>query len=381
MMTEHTKLRGETPTATPAEARDVAPVPPLSPLPMGVVAPPAAMPEVAHLGRPGRKAWLVIVLLAVLGAGAGGGWYWWAQQQLVLPPGFASGNGRIEAEQVDIATKIPGRVAAVLVNEGAMVQAGEVLARMDTREAEATLRRSQAQVGQAQRILEARAAALTQQQSVLRLADAELERTRALVQNGFATRQALDQRVNVRESAAAGLALARAQIGEAEQAIEAAREEVARQQAALADSVLTSPVAGRVQYRLANAGEVLPAGGRVLTVLDVTDVSMAIFLPTAEAGRVALGAEGRIVLDALPDVVIPASVSFVSPQAQFTPKTVETRTERERLMFRVKLQIDRDLLRRHAEQVRTGLPGNGYVRLDRAIAWPAWLQPTTSTGS
>ena len=80
-------------------------------------------------------------------------------------------------------------------------------------------------------------------------------------------------------------------------------------------------------------------------------------------------------LDAIPDLVLPATVTFVSPQAQFTPRQVETRSERERLMFRVKLGIDRDLLRQHAEQVRTGLPGIGYVRLDPATSWPVWLAP------
>ena len=102
---------------------------------------------------------------------------------------------------------------------------------------------------------------------------------------------------------------------------------------------------------------------------------MTVFLPTEEAGRLPLGTEARIVLDALPDYVIPATVTFVSPQAQFTPKQVETRSERDRLMFRVKLRIDADLLRRHAEQVRTGLPGIGYVRLSPDTPWPAWLQP------
>ena len=316
-----------------------------------------------------------ILLLAVMALGAGGGWYWWQQRQAaLLPPGIAWGNGRIEAEQVDVATKIPGRIIEILVNEGDMVRAGQVLARMETREAEASLRRARAQIGQAGRVLEVRRAALVQQQSQLQLAEAELARTQSLVQGGYATRQTLDQRSSVRNVAVAAVNTALAQIGEAEYAIEAATEEVARLQAQLADSVLTAPIDARVQYRLAQPGEVLGAGGRVLTLLDITNVYMAIFLPTEEAGRVAIGTEGRILLDALPDYVLPAQVSFLSPQAQFTPRAVETRSERERLVFRVKLRIDRDLLQAHAEQVRTGLPGIGYVRLDPAVAWPARLR-------
>uniref|UniRef100_UPI000AA1736C HlyD family secretion protein n=1 Tax=Desulfosarcina cetonica TaxID=90730 RepID=UPI000AA1736C len=128
-------------------------------------------------------------------------------------------------------------------------------------------------------------------------------------------------------------------------AIDAVKARIDEIQSFIDDSTLTAPVDGRVLYRLAEPGEVLGAGGRVLTLLDVSDVTMTIFLPTDQAGRVDLGSDARIVLDALPDVVIPARVSFVAPKAQFTPKDVETRTEREKLMFRVKVRIDPELLR------------------------------------
>ncbi|MBL6456339.1 HlyD family efflux transporter periplasmic adaptor subunit [Belnapia sp. T6] len=295
------------------------------------------------------------------------------QQRGALPPGFASGNGRIEAQPVEVATKFAGRIAAVLVQEGDMAQAGQVLARMDTRELEAALRQAEAQAQQARRSLEARQAVAAQQRSQLTLAEAELNRTRSLVQSGWSTRELLDQRLGARDSAQAGLNAAAAQILEAQHAIQAADEAAERIRTQIADSILVAPVTGPVQYRLAQPGEVLGAGGRVLTLLDVTNVFMTVFLPTAEAGRLPPGTEARILLDAVPNFVIPASVTFVSPQAQFTPKQVETRSERERLMFRVKLSVDRDLLRQHAAQVRTGLPGMGYVRLDPAAAWPAWL--------
>lgn len=315
-----------------------------------------------------------MLLLVALGAGLG--WYGWRHRLSgALPAGIVSGNGRIEAEPTEIASKIAGRLAEVLVDEGDMVQPGQVLARMDAREIEAALSRARAQSSQAQRALEGRRASLAQQESTLRLAEAELARTQELVQRGFATRQTLDQRNSTREVAASALAAARSQIAEAEAALQAANEAVRGLEVQLSDTVLTSPVQGRVQYRLARPGEVLGAGGRVLTVLDVTYVYMAVFLPTGQAGRAALGSEARIVLDAYPGLVIPARVTFLSPQAQFTPKAVETRTERERLVFRLKLRIDPELLRAHAAEVRTGLPGVGYVRLDPAVEWPASLRP------
>jgi len=84
---------------------------------------------------------------------------------------------------------------------------------------------------------------------------------------------------------------------------------------------------------VAQPGEVLPAGGKILTILDLSDVYMTFFLPETLAGRVAIGAETRVVLDAAPQYVFPAKVSFVASVAQFTPKTVETATERQKLVF------------------------------------------------
>lgn len=369
---ETSRTSQATPATEASQGRELVPVPREPGPPASTGAAPGGRHNGRRVGR--RLAVILAVLLLAVGA-AGGGWYWWQRQQAAaLPPGIASGNGRIEAEQVDVATKIAGRVEAVLVHEGDMVRAGQVLARMDTRELEAALRQTEAQERQARRVLEARRAAAAQQRSQLTLAQAELDRTRSLVQGGYATRQSLDQRVSTHDSAVAALNAATAQIEEAEQAVQASDGAVDRVRTQIADSTLVAPIDGRVQYRLAQPGEVLGAGGRVLTLLDVTDVFMAVFLPTGEAGRLPIGTEARIVLDALPEFVIPATVTFVSPQAQFTPKQVETQGERERLMFRVKLGIDRDLLRQHAEEVRTGLPGIGYVRLDPAAPWPAWLE-------
>jgi HlyD family secretion protein len=176
------------------------------------------------------------------------------------------------------------------------------------------------------------------------------------------------------KTAEAATTQAEAQLAEAQAGITAAIAETERIQADLKDSILKAPRKGRVQFRLAEPGEVLPPGGRVLTIIDPTDVYMYLFLPEAIAGKVALGAEARITLDAFPGVVVPASVTFVADKAQFTPKDVETRTEREKLMFRVKVQIDADLVKGHEAMVKPGLPGEAYVKLDGAAQWPSNLQ-------
>src|SRR5581483_9092846 len=140
------------------------------------------------------------------------------------------------------------------------------------------------------------------------------------------------------------------------------------------DATLISPRDGRVEYRVAQPSEVLSAGGRVLNLVDLGDVYMTFFLPTAQAGRVAMGADVRLVLDAIPQLVIPAKATYVADVAQFTPKTVETEEERLKLMFRVKAHIPPELLKQHIRQAKTGLPGMAYVQLDPDAEWPAALR-------
>jgi HlyD family secretion protein len=312
---------------------------------------------------------------AILTAAIAGGLFIWLRfQQPALPEGFASGNGRIEATEIDVAAQWGGRVKEVLSNEGDLVDADQVVARMDTANLEAQLRQAEAQVKQAQDARTSVAALVSQRESELAFAKKDLGRILGLTAKGFVSRQDADLKRTKQETTAATLAAAKAQAVEAESAIAAAAAAADRLKIDIDQGILKAPRAGRIQYRLTEPGEVLAAGGKVLTLLDLTDVDLTLFLPEMAAGRVALGAEARIVLDAAPDRVIPAQVSFVAAKAQFTPKTVETRTEREKLMFRVKVQINPDLLRQHLSRVKTGLPGVAYVRLDPKAPWPAALQ-------
>lgn len=345
------------------------------------------------------KTWLPVVLLAALGAGAFAAWGPFGRRD--DDPGFVKGNGRIEATEIDVATKVAGRVRAIAAQEGEFVAAGQVLAIMDTRsmdaerdeavarheQAVAALAGARANVALRESDLEAARALVGQRESDLDAARRRLVRSETLAAEGASTRQELDDdRARVNGTGAA-LTAARAQVRAATAAVNAARTQVtsaqanekaaaatvARIDAELADTVLAAPRAGRVQYRIAQPGEVLGAGGKVLNFVDLTDVYMTFFLPETVAGRVGLGTEVRIVLDAAPRYAIPATVSYVASTAQFTPKTVETSNERQKLMFRVKARIDRNLLQAHLQQVKTGLPGVAWVRLDPKAPLPAEL--------
>ncbi len=340
--------------------------------------------------------------LALAAAGVAIAWFGWTKLSAPeVDAGLASGNGRIEATEVDVATKLAGRVDAILVAEGEFVKAGQPLARMlDSsllaQRAEALARQQQALHGvagaQAQVALreseeQAVQAQVQQRETELDAAQRRLARSEALAREGASSIQELDDDRAKTRSAEAVLTATRAQLKAGTAAVVAARAQVtaarseavaaeavvARIDAELTDSTLRAPRAGRVQFLVAQAGEVLAAGGKVLNMVDLTEVYMSFFLPETVTGRVALGSDARIVLDAAPQFVIPAKISFVASVAQFTPKTVETASERQKLMFRVKARIDPELLERHLEQVKTGLPGVAWVKTDAQAAWPERL--------
>jgi HlyD family secretion protein len=316
--------------------------------------------------------------------------------------GFVSGNGRVEATEIDVATKLPGRVQSIMVNEGDFVQVGQPLAQIQTDVLDAQRDEAQAQsqqavtaVASAEAQVAARQSDTAAAQAVVALRASELDaaqrrfaRTETLSKDGSVSLQELDDDRASLHGAEAALTTAQAQVAAAQAAIKAAQAQVvsassgvtaskaaiARIEADIVDSHLKSPCEGRVQYRVAQPGEVLGGGGTVLNLVDLNDVYLTFFLPDAVAGKVALGTEVHLVLDAAPQYVIPATVSFVATVAQFTPKTVETADERQKLMFRVKAQIARELLQKNLKQVKTGLPGVAWIKLDAAAKWPANLE-------
>lgn len=339
----------------------------------------------------------VILVAAVVAA-----YFAWDRLQApALPDGIVSANGRIEATEIDIAALTGGRIADITAAEGDFVKAGAVLVQMDIvqlnaqrRQAEAQLRRAEIAVETA-KVLVAKAEAekrasvarVDQAEAVADAAARKLARSERLLLSNTTSQQVVDDdRAQDRQAKAgvasaeasdaaaqAGINSAQAQVVDAQAAVEAAQASIDSITASINDATLVSPRDGRIQYRVAEEGEIVASGGRILSLVDLGDVYMTIFLPTSQAGRVQVGSEVRLVMDAAPDYVIPATVSYVADVAQFTPKTVETADEREKLMFRIRARIDPELLVRYIEYVKTGLPGMAYLRLDPSVDWPATL--------
>lgn len=328
----------------------------------------------AQVGGPRvSKRTLIFVVALVVAAGAVAAWYIFSKPP--LPPGFAGGNGRLEATESFISTKYPGRIKEVLFNEGDTVEAGQVVARMDTSALDAQLREAEAQI---RTTIENRKVAQAQvdvKQADYNYAAKEYSRSRGLVGRGAVSGQEAEIDLAKSLSSRAELASAKVQTVQVESNIDAAKAAADKLRAEIRDAILVSPIRARIETRLSEPGEVLAAGGRVFSINDLSDVYMYVYLPADVTGKIALGSEARVVLDAAPQYPIRTFVSFVSPSAQFTPKTVETEEERHNLTFRVKLQLDKTRLRNWESLVKVGLPGMGYVRWDNSAEWPKDLQP------
>jgi HlyD family secretion protein len=321
-----------------------------------------------------KKSLKWLVPLAVVVAVAVGVFAWWKGKQNALPPGIVSGNGRVEGTLVDISAKEPLRVNEVVVQEGDMVKPGQVVVRLDTTTLEAELAEAQAAQAAEEERQAVAEANIVKQKSQINLSGIEVKRSQALVKQGAGSQRELDVNNSQLETNKAQLGEAAASLNTAKRRIDEAKAKVATVQSRIDDATLTSTVTGRVLYRLAEPGEVLAPGGKALTVVNLEDLYMEIFLPSADAAKVKIGSEARITVDYDAVHAIAGTVSFVSPEAQFTPKQVETRSEREKLMFRVKIQLPKEIAGAYLERIKTGIRGVGYVKLDENATWPERLQ-------
>ncbi|MGO3857736.1 HlyD family secretion protein [Neisseriaceae bacterium CLB008] len=303
---------------------------------------------------------------------AGGAIWLNAQQGSGLPADIAGVNGRLELGRVDVATLYPGRILTIPAKEGQDLALDDVVAELSASETAPQLAAAKAAKQRAEQAVaraEAEGSARFERQ---RVADIELNEALKLRRDDLISKVELDRRQAAAQGERSGVAAAQAAKGEALAAVQEAQAQINRIQSVNDDMVVRAPIAGRVEYRIVEPGAVVPAGGKIVTLLNSADAYMTLFLPTDTIGQLRLNAPARIVVDGL-DYVFPATVSFISAQAQFTPKYVETSSEREKLMYKVKLQIPEDVALKYKDLLKGGLTGNGYVGLSAQPSWPESL--------
>jgi len=314
---------------------------------------------------------------------------------------FVMGNGRIEATEVSISAKLTGRIEKIYVSEGQLVTNGQKLVEMQTDELRADLMKAKAALAEAEASAkeaevmiavkeaerDAAKGTVAEKKSLVRGAENKVRRYKSTQAGALPVTEvedaeaALQMRTAQLMSAEASAKCAEVEVESARQRLEvvkatvlARKAAVARIEVDIADSTIVANHDGRIQYRIAQLGEMVGSGAAILNLVDLTDVYMTLFIPEKLIASIAQGAECRIVLDANKEYPIPANISYVSSIAQFTPKTVETEVEREKLMFRVRARIPSELLKKYIDYARTGLPGVAYVRLDEKAEWPDFLK-------
>jgi HlyD family secretion protein len=307
-------------------------------------------------------------------AGVAAAIYWWhSRHSEALPPYIVQTNGRLEFARIDVAVKYPGRIVELDVREGDRAAAGQILAREDSAELNAQLGGARAQRAQTEDAIAQAQAQVEAHLNSQALARLEVAQTDGLHEKRLVSDVELQRRHLALNAETAGVAVTTAAVAQARDALHLAEADISRLEVVLDETTIRAPIAGRIEYKIVEIGAVLPAGGRIATLLDTTDAYMTVFVGSTVAAKLAIGDEARIVLDGLEDHPLPALVSFISPEAQFTPKYVETASERDTLVYRIKLQIPKAIAAQYDGQLRAGATGNGYLRIQARAAWPAAL--------
>ena len=317
-----------------------------------------------------KKIFFIIVLISIFIS-----FYYFSylQKESKNLEGFTFGNGRSQTTQVDISSKLSGRLETITVQEGDLVEKNQLLAKIEIKELNTKLQEALAHKNQAIENKKYALQIVNQKQSELSLVEKDFYRANNLFKSKSISLAEFQKRETDLKNAQIALNAAKTQVSSSEATINALEAQIESIKVNIEDSKLYSPIKGRVLYKIAQNGEIVASGGKVLVVLDLMDTYMDIFLSTSQAGLVDVGSEARIIFDAIPSFAIPANVTFVSPLSQFTPKEIETKEERAKLMFKVKVKISPDLLEKYFDKVKTGLPGVAYIKLDKNAVWPEHL--------
>ncbi|MBE2894914.1 HlyD family secretion protein [Spirabiliibacterium falconis] len=315
-----------------------------------------------------KKIVIVLLLLAV----AGGAYWYFTQDKSTQYEGVSYSNGRLEFARMDVASLYPGRVERLTVSEGQHVQQGDILAELSSSTSSSQLQAAKAQQVRAEQAVSRAQAEVQARKQQLTVAQLELDNAKKMRQERLISQSELEKRIAARDAAKAAVDVTLAAQWEASAAVDAAKAQVEQASSVNEDMQVRAPQAGRVEYTIAEVGNVIPAGGKVVSLLNLNDVSMNLFFQAPVVNKIALNSEARIVLDGL-DSVFPAKVVYIAAQSQFTPKFVETAEEREKLVFKVKLKIDNETVAKIAPYLKGGMTGNGYVLTAPNASFPPEL--------
>ncbi|MDO4627206.1 MAG: HlyD family efflux transporter periplasmic adaptor subunit [Pasteurellaceae bacterium] len=321
-------------------------------------------------------------LFALLLIAAAGGYAFWKNHQLQQQElvGIAQINGRMELKRLDVATLYAGRVEEMLVNDGDNVAKDQPVARLSASQITTQLTAADARKQQAMDAVNASKAQIEAAQQQVNLAKLDLDNARKMRAENLISNSELQRRQSTYNANVASLNAAQAQFNEAQSAVKQAQAQIDQVADMHSDMLVKAPIAGRVEFRIADVGNVLAVGGRVISLLDPTDCYLNVYLPAQQANQLRIGDEARIKIDGI-DAVLPSTIDFVASQAQFTPKAVETADERAKLMFRVKLRVPQTIAQQYQSWLKGGMTAVGFIKYDQQASWPDELNVNLPTVS
>jgi len=322
-----------------------------------------------------------IVVLVALVVGVFALWRWRAARN--GPDHAISGSGIIEITEVDVAFEVPGTIAERYTEEGALLDRGEPIARLDDQEYRLQVERESAakaaadaryrlllkgprgqEVDQALAAVEAAESALDTQQR-------EFDRLKALYESHVVSRSEFD-RITMGVAAAkadrdkAHAQLAMLQEGSRTEEVEEGRARLREAEKALALAELNlnrcrlfAPLAGRVLSKNREAGETVPAGASIVTMGDLTRPWLNLYVGERDLGKVALGMKAYVTVDSFPQEPFTGKVAFISEKGEFTPKNIQTQDERVKLVYRVKIELEN-----RNQALKPGMPADAVLPLD-----------------
>ena len=272
-----------------------------------------------------------------------------------------TGNGRVEAREVAVSAKFGGKIVELKVNEGDYVKKDQLLAVIDSRALEADIEAQKAKSNEILKQISAVDAEINATNSDITFYTKELNRTKALIKQNFASQLELDKNNNTLDKTKAKLNSLIANKNSLQASYKSLLATIKAQEINLSDMKIYSPINGVVLYKLVENGEMISNGSRMFIMYNPDDLYMTIYMPSENAGQVKLGEKATVKLDAYKNKTFPATITFIADNAEFTPKEVETQKERQKLVFRVKLTFDDNSNR----EAKPGMPGDGYIEIKK----------------
>jgi len=255
-------------------------------------------------------------------------------------------SGIVEADQNDLSFRIPGKISGIYFDEGDYVDSGKVVAELDNSELAAV-------VDQAEKSYEAARAGIVQLEVSLETITRNLGKIKSLIPSGAATQSQYDDLFDQKRQVEAQLNYSRKNLEALKASVELARIR-------LSYSSLTSSDKGTVLTRMYEPGEVINAGSPVLTLADLEKVNIIVYLPEIDLGKIKLSQEVEILVDSHPNQGFPGKIEYISDKAEFTPKNIQTKAERIKQVFEIKVTSDS-----HNGILKPGLPCDVIVHFNQ----------------